>query len=86
MHRDCTVAAGVHTVANTEELAQLKPGLVLDAEPGAIVDGTRALSSLTWENCSDVPEFAARCADGVETAVVSGKVLLASHLSKIVER
>ena len=41
---------------------------------GAVVDGTRALTGLAWQPCSAVAEFAARCAAGVETALVSGPV------------
>ena len=71
--QDCTLAAGVHEVDAAARVIG-SPGLKLIGEAGAIVDGTRALSGLAWQPCSAVPEFAARCADGVETAVVDGPV------------
>ena len=35
--RHCTVAAGVYALEHPAELADLQPGLVLDAEPGTVL-------------------------------------------------
>jgi hypothetical protein len=76
----CNVDKGTYTITSNQKLSTSgSKGVNLTADAGVILDGTKELAGLTWNDCSDPktnnPHYDQRCSPGVHVASVSAPVI-----------
>ena len=74
----CNVDKGTYTITSNQKLSTSgSKGVNLTADAGVILDGTKELAGLTWNDCSDPktnnPHYDQRCSPGVHVASVHGR-------------
>ena len=74
----CNVDKGTYTITSDQKLSTaFTKGVNLTADAGVILDGTKELTGLTWNDCSDPktnnPHYDQRCSPGVHVASVHSR-------------